>query len=139
MGALTVSKVRDFAGAQNHANLKFPVAASVKIFKGSALGESAGNVRAMVLADPFDGFSIEEVDNTAGAAGDKSCEAKQEGYVWEDVVGVTAHANRGAKVYMSSDNDFTLTVATNTEIGVIALYSGSGTRSLVHYKAQSIV
>ena len=137
MAALTVSVVRDFAGAQLHANLKFPIVAASKVFKGSALGESSGNVRALVAADPFDGFAIEEVDNT-GAAGAKSVEAKQEGYVNEDVVGVTGHADRGASVYMSSDNDFTLTAAANSLVGTLALYSGSGTKSLIHYKAQSI-
>lgn len=105
---------------------ELPVIASDIIFQGAAVGDNAsGYMRPLVAGDPFRGFALEKVDNTAGSAGDKNVKLLREGKVQLSISGL-AITDVGKDVYASDDNTFTLTRSTNTRIGYVYRYVSSG-------------
>lgn len=107
---------------------EYPVIATDIIYEGAAVGENAaGYARPLVAADPFLGFAVSKVDNSAGAAGDENVQVKTRGRVQLAVVGATAiTANDRPAVYASDDNTFTLTATANTKIGYVSRWISSG-------------
>lgn len=105
------------------------------IYEGAAVGDNgSGYARPLVAADPFLGFAFETADNESGAAGDKRCKVRSEGYIEIPVVGATGVDDIGESVYASDDDTFTLTSTSNSLIGTVIDYV-SGTTCKVFYKA----
>ena len=82
----------------------FPVAASQHIYKGALIGvnRSTGHVRHLVAGDLFAGISYEEIDNSAGAGGDKMIRLYTQG----DFVLTVNNASQalvGSPVYATSE------------------------------------
>jgi hypothetical protein len=112
-----------------------PAVATDIVYEGSAVGDNAsGYGRPLVAADPFMGFACADVDNSAGAAGDKKIRVRQKGTVQLTVVGATGPGDVGETVYASDDDTFTLTAGSNTAIGKVARHV-SGTTCMVRFEA----
>ena len=89
---------------------EYPVIAADIIYEGSAVGENgSGYARPLVAADPFLGFCVEEVENSAGAAGAKDVKVLTRGKTRLPIAGLAITANDRPAVYASDDNTFTLT------------------------------
>ena len=119
MAQLTADAQRDYQLGDLE---DLPVDASTTIYAGSAVGLNSGNARQLVAADPFGGFSTEQVDNSAGAAGDKTVNVKSRGKVVLTVAGSPAI---NSAVYASDGATFTTVSTSNTLIGYIKAASGS--------------
>ncbi len=132
MATLAADQTRDYVlGDLNDIG----VVASDIIYEGAAVGENgSGYARPLVAGDPFLGFNIRKVDNSAGAAGDKNARVKARGRIVLDVVGAASVADVNTAVYASDDATFTLTVGSNTAIGKIARWV-SGTKCDVEFEA----
>ena len=103
-----------------------PVIAADIIYEGAAVGDNAsGYMRPLVAGDPFCGFAVEKVDNSAGAAGDKRVLLKTRGRIVLPVTGASSVADRGKPVFASDDDTFTLTQSTNTYIGEVERWISS--------------
>ena len=116
MAALTKDTRRIYKAKQRAGTV--PLKASSTIYEGSAIGDDAsGFGRALVAGDPFMGFAVQ--GDVGGAAdGDEETPVLVEGIIRANIAGIT-EANLGDTVYMSSDNDFTLTAGGNSAIGKI--------------------
>lgn len=107
-------------------------------YEGSFVGGSSGYARGLVAGDTYYGVAMEQSTN-AGSNGDEKVRVCREMYRWYDVTGVTAVTDHDADVYASDDQTLTLTSTSNTKVGKILLYSGTGTRCLVHLKADGLL
>jgi len=138
MTTLAADNPRVFeTGHDNHIN-ELPVIASDIIYLGAAVGENgSGYYRPLVGADPFEGFAVATVDNSAGSAGDKNVKVYQRGVVTLSVTGVTAVTDEGSTVYATDDNTFTLTASGATSIGKIIRFV-SGTTVQVLFEAAPV-
>lgn len=116
---------------------ELPVVASDIIYEGAAVGDSSGNARPLVAADPFQGFADRKADNSTGAAGDINVRVRQKGFIPLPVVGVTGIADEGSTVYASDDDTFTLTATANSTVGKVARFI-SGTTVLVYFEAAAL-
>lgn len=136
MATMAANAARNFVAGDE---TEFPVIADDIIYEGAAVGENAaGYSRPLVAGDPFQGFAVAKVDNTAGSAGDKRVTVRRKGLVRLTVAGAaTVTANDGAKVYASDDNTFTLTATSNSLIGVVSRWDAP-TDCLVHFDADAV-
>lgn len=117
---------------------EIPMVASDIIYEGSAVGDNAsGYARPLVAADPFLGFAEQQVDNSAGVAGAKNIRVRERGKVVAACTGVTGVGDVGTLVYMSDDDTFTLTSASNTLVGKITRFV-SGTTVVIAYKSSAL-
>ena len=108
-----------------------PVIAADIIYQGSAVGLSSGYARPLVAGDSFMGFAIDKVDNSGGSAGDKNVELEKEGELCSVAIGSLVITSVGAPVYMSDDNTFTLTAASNSLIGYVSKFVSAGVGDIV--------
>jgi len=137
MTTLAKAKMRDYEiGNQNG----LPVIATDILYQGAALGDNAsGYVRPLVAGDPFRGFNIEDVDNSTGAAGDKTAKMWQSGKVVLTVVGTSAVTDVDRKVYATDDNTYTVAPAAAASlIGQIVRWI-SGTTCVVAFSDSQAV
>ncbi len=108
----------------------YPVAAAEHIYKGVFVGveRSTGYVRNLTAGDLFAGIAYEEIDNTAGAAGELSARVYTQGDFVLPVRGV-AQALVGGPVF-ASDNEQTVSspVPGASYVGVLVtmISAGSG-------------
>jgi hypothetical protein len=103
------------------------VAASTKIYEGSAVGDNgSGYARCLNAGDPFRGFAERQSDNSSGAAGAKTVRVKTDGKAEITLSGV-AITDVGKDVFMSDDGTFTLTQGSNTRVGYIHRYVSTNT------------
>ena len=86
----------------------------------------SGYARALVAGDTFFGFADENTDNSAGSAGDIRVRCRQKGRIQLTVPSV-AITSVGVAVYASDDGTFTLTVGSNTKIGVVSRFVEANT------------
>jgi hypothetical protein len=114
-----------------------PVIANDIIFEGAAVGKSSGNARPLVAGDVFLGIATRKVDNTGGAAGDKTVRVRKSGYIRLSITGVTAVTDEGSTVYASDDDTFTLASTSNSSIGKIVRWV-STTYAIVKFEAASV-
>lgn len=140
MTNLALNTPRQFQGLDRR--VMFPVS-DVHLYVGAAVMEHtdgyARNV-ATALGD-FLGFMAEEVDNSAGTAGDLEGTLVTSGDVWLTVAsgGTWAATQVGATVYASDSNTFTITASTHPSIGIVkkipaaAIGDASG-KILVHFE-----
>jgi hypothetical protein len=109
-----------------------PVAASVRVYEGSMLGDSAGHVRPLVAGDKFRGHALEERNNTSGSAGDYNCQHLTGRYRLEvALAGTITDVDRA--VYASDDGTLTFAAPGNSYVGVIKRYV-SATTMLVEFR-----
>jgi hypothetical protein len=123
MTTLATDAIRDY---ENDGHNSFPMVAADIIYEGAAVGDNgSGIARPLVAGDPFRGFALRKVDNSAGAEGDKRVEVRHRGLV---VLPITSLAitDVGKDVYASDDNAFTLTQSTNTRIGYVYRWVSTG-------------
>lgn len=102
-----------------------PVKASTEIWKGSAVGLTAGYARMLTAGDVFGGFANEHVNNTVATDGAATINVRQSGRIQLSVTSV-AVTDIGADVYASDGNTFTLTAGANTLIGKVHRFVSSG-------------
>lgn len=123
MTTLAADAPREFYEGDFH---EFPVIASDIIYQGAAIGDNgSGYARPLVAGDPFRGFAESRVDNSTGAAGDKSVRARKRGSI-KLAISSLAITDVGKDVYASDDNTFTLTQSTNTRIGYVESWISTG-------------
>lgn len=117
---------------------ELPVAASLRIFQGAAVGENGtGYARPLNAGDAFCGFAEAEADNRDGANGEIDVQLKRSGRIELDVVGADVTSNDQPPVYASDDGTFTLTASTNSLIGYVVRHIG-GTLCDVAYDASLV-
>jgi hypothetical protein len=93
------------------------VAADVHVHKGALLGlASGGYVRPLSAGDLFVGVAYEEMDNSGGAAGDKSVRIYTLGDFGHALSGASL-SNVGDAVYASADDTLTFTSTSNSYVG----------------------
>lgn len=135
MTTLAVNKKRPYEVDPSPQLNDVPCVATDVVYEGAAVGDNAsGYGRPLVAGDPFMGFSVAEVDNSAGAAGAKNIRVRERGRVQIPVTGVTGVGDHGETVYASDDDTFTLTSGGNSAIGKVARYV-SGTTVIVDFEA----
>ena|SRR3990167_364215 len=114
---------------------EYGVIASDIIFEGAIVGDNASGLeRPLVAGDPFMGIAESKVDNSAGAAADKTVRVRTRGEVVMLVTGSTAITDRGKDVFASDDDTLTLTQSTNTRVGYVKRWI-SGTTCVVVFEA----
>lgn len=124
MPTLAVDAVREYPTGDMD---EYPVIAADIIYEGAAVGENGlGYARPLVAADPFMGFALEQVDNSAGSAGDKRVRVRTRGQVVLAISALAITANDRPPVYASDDNAFTLTATANTKIGWVRRWISTG-------------
>ncbi len=116
---------------------EYPVVATDIIYEGAAVGENgSGYSRPLVAADPFQGFAERKVDNSAGAAGDKTVRVRTRGRVKLAISALAITSNDRVAVYASDDNTFTLTSSGNSKIGWVSRWISTGV-AIVDFEATS--
>lgn len=104
----------------------YPVAASVTIYEGSAIGENgSGYARPLTAADPFLGFAVRGVSGES-AAGTNRVEVKTRGRIQLSISALAVTANDRPAVYASDDGTFTLTASSNSLIGYVSRWVSTG-------------
>jgi hypothetical protein len=99
-----------------------PAAAAAKIYQGALVGRTAaGYGRPLSAGDTAVGFAKDNIDNTNGVDGEKTCELKAKGKVSLFISGITL-GDVGRKVYASDDNTFTLSDDDNSFVGFVARF-----------------
>jgi hypothetical protein len=127
MTTLAVDKLRPRYWSGTPITSEFPVIASDIIYRGAAVGENgSGYARPLVAADPFLGFAESRIDNSAGAAGDKTVFVLQKGFIELPIAALAITANDRPAVYASDDDTFTLTSTSNTLIGYVDRWISTG-------------
>lgn len=124
MTTLAANQERDYRDSLiNH----HPVIASDIIYAGAAVGDNgSGYARPLAGGDPFLGFALEKVDNSAGSAGDLNVEVRRKGIICNLPVTGVVITSVGADVHASDDNTFTLTAGSTTRIGRVVRYVSNG-------------
>jgi len=127
MPALTEDKVLQ---KSDGVELDFPVAASQKIFGGAMVCVNAAGF-ALEGSDTagliFQGIAMNQVDNSAGANGDKSVVLRRRGLVMVTMGTAITQANVGDNVFLVDDQTVDLTANVTNAIfcGIIAKYVSS--------------
>ena len=126
MSQLSADTVQAFEIGSDTTTL--PVKDNVTIYRGSAVGLSAGYARQLVAGDLFGGFAEQKVDNTVTghADGFKNVPVRRRGFV-QLTLATVAVTNIGADVYASDGNTYTLDPAggANSFIGKVHRYISS--------------
>ena len=112
--ALTANREVDHYVDQELRSLQ--LATGAHIYKGAFVGLSSGYARPLAAGDRFVGIAYEEMDNTGGAAGDKSVRLYTLGD-FGHVLSGAAVSNIGSAVYASADNTLTFTASGNSYVG----------------------
>lgn len=124
MTTLAADLLRDFQLGEIE---EYPVIAADIIYQGAAVGENgSGYSRPLVAGDVFQGFALENSDNSAGSAGDKRVKVRTRGLVVLPIASIAITANDRPAVYASDDNAFTLTASTNSLIGYVSRWVSTG-------------
>ncbi|MDP3960290.1 MAG: hypothetical protein Q8Q26_09595 [Pseudorhodobacter sp.] len=106
---------------------EYPVIAADIIYEGAAVGENAaGYSRPLVAADVFQGFALEDADNTAGSAGDQLVKVRSRGRIVLAIAALAITANNRPAVYASDDDTFTLTALGNSLVGYVSRWVSTG-------------
>lgn len=130
-------QVYEIQGDEVHEDL--PVLADTLVEEGDCVSDPSGNgyVQPLDIADTnFAGIALREADNEGGASGDKTVRVRQRGHISIAVVGAAGVGDRGATVYATGPNAFSLTAGANTAIGKVERYV-SGTTCIVAFEADS--
>lgn len=124
MTTLAVDQTRDYSLGDLD---QYPAIAADIIYEGAAVGENgSGYARPLVAGDPFLGFALEQCDNAAGSAGDKTVKVRTRGCITLPISALAITANDRPAVYASDDNAFTLTASGNSLIGYVRRWVSTG-------------
>jgi hypothetical protein len=124
MAQLTANQVNTYDSVPQERNT-LPVNASAEIFKGSAVGLTAGYARQLVAADIFGGFAEQHVLEASGTNGGALVPVLRTGVIQAAITGaVVGDINKA--VYMSDGNTFTYTSSSNTLIGRVIRFESAG-------------
>ena len=124
MTTLSADTLRDYQLGDEE---DYPAIAADIVYKGAAVGENgSGYARPLEAGDPFLGFSIDQVDNAAGSAGDKNVRVKTRGRIVLPIASLAITANDRPAVYASDDDTFTLTATSNSLIGFVSRWVSTG-------------
>lgn len=116
-----------------------PMAVDI-IYRGAMLMHNAAGFLAPAATGAgsfFAGIAEEEVDNSAGSAGDKVCKYKRTGVYLLTSSGL-AQADIGTKVYASDDQTLTTTSTNNVLVGQIVEFV-SATQVWVNLEHNSVI
>lgn len=103
-----------------------PAIAADIIYGGAAAGDNgSGYGRPLVAGDRFLGFAAAQVNNAAGAAGDKTIKLRRRGQIQLAVSGAVI-TDMDQPVYASDDDTFTFTPTGNSFIGFVKRFVSSG-------------
>lgn len=102
-----------------------PVIQADIIYEGAAVGLSNGYARPLNAGDAFQGFCIQNVDNSLGANGDVYVRVKTRGEI-QLAVANAAITDVGKAVYASDDDTFVLTATSNSYVGKIKRFVSTG-------------
>lgn len=122
MSNLSANAVRVFEVGETN---NLPIKASTEIWKGSAVGLTAGYARMLSAGDVFGGFADEHQNNSVATDGAKTINVRTTGLIQLSVTSV-AVTDIGKAVYASDGNTFVLTQSTNTRIGTVHRFVSSG-------------
>lgn len=112
-----------------------PMIANDIIFEGAAVGDNgSGYARPLVAGDKFLGFCAKKADNTSGAQAAIRVQVRDEGKA-ELTLTTVAITDIGKDVYASDDATFTLTVGSNSKVGVVSRYVDA-TTAVVSFAAR---
>ena len=137
MTALAVSRTMEFKQRTDPRGdlVELPVAAATKIYSGAFVGMLAtgyvqpyvGSTVATTLTgfDRLVGVAVEEIDNSAGSAGDKTVRVLISGAIYHAVSGL-AITDVGAPVFASDDNTLTKVALGNVFAGWVERFEASG-------------
>jgi len=102
-----------------------PAVAADIVYEGAMVGDNgAGYGRPLVAGDKFVGHSIDQVDNSGGAAGDKDIKHLTGKYrLVVDLVGLITDV--GQPVYASDDATYTFDPSGNSYVGKISRYESA--------------
>jgi hypothetical protein len=124
MATATANILRDYQLGEIE---DYPAIAADIIYQGSAVGENgSGYSRPLQAGDVFQGFALEQCDNSAGSAGDKTVKVRTRGRVVLAISAIAITANDRPPVYASYDNTFTLTAGSNSLIGYVSRWVSTG-------------
>lgn len=124
MTTLAADTLRDYQLGEIE---EYPAIASDIIYQGAAVGENgSGYSRPLAAGDVFQGFALEQCDNSAGSAGDLRVKVRTRGRVVLPITSIAITANDRPAVYASDDNTFTLTASTNSLIGYVSRWVATG-------------
>lgn len=124
MTTLSADKPRDYQLGELE---EYPVIAADIIYEGAAVGENAsGYSRPLAAGDRFQGFALEHVDNSAGAAGAKRVRVRTRGRLVLPISSIGIASNDRPAVYASDDDTFTLTATSNSLIGFVSSWVSTG-------------
>lgn len=124
MATLAADTLRDFQLGDVE---EYPVIATDIIYEGAAVGENgSGYSRPLAAADVFQGFALEQCDNSTGSAGDKRVKVRTRGRVVLAIASLAITANDRPAVYASDDATFTLTATSNSLIGYVSRWVSTG-------------
>lgn len=116
MTQLSSDLSRDF---ENEGFDSQPVKGGAIIYEGSAVGlDGNGYSRPLEAGDPFAGFCLRKIDNSAGSDGDQYVELIDHGKAYLSASTLT-QADVGSSLYASDGNEFTKTETANSLIGTI--------------------
>ena len=105
---------------------ELPVVADDVIYAGAAVGDNgSGYARPLVAGDKFKGFCEAQADNAGGSAGDINARVRAKGRI-QLSIGSLVVGDLGKLVYASDDNTFTLTAASNSQVGFVYRFVSSG-------------
>ena len=122
MAALTADITTRRLGQPDSIQQPVPVAAAVKVFAGSIVAVKVGYGQPAVESDAgsYAVIAMEQVDNLAGAAGDKTVKTERHGiFALRHETATLAVTDVGVLVYAKDDNLITKTAGTNTPVGRI--------------------
>lgn len=115
---------------------ELPVKASAVIYRGSAVGLTAGYARALNAGDVFVGHAFAAVTGTAADGGAK-VKVRRGRYRLQVTITSIAVTDVGKTVYMSDDATYTLTATSNSPVGKVLRYVTTNT-CIVEFNAPGL-
>lgn len=113
-------------------------AAAVDIAEGAILGDNgSGYARELVAGDLFIGHSMQDVENSAGSDGDMTVQRIRGRYRMEVTITGIAVTNVGAVVYASGRATYTLTMGSNSRVGIVDRYVAANT-AIVEFQTTEV-
>lgn len=124
MATLAVDKARVYEGGDIN---EIPMIAADIIYEGAAVGlvDASGHARPLNAADRFAGFAVEKVDNSAGAAADKTVRLWQSGKVSCAVTGAVI-TDEGQPIYATDDDTFVFSPVAAMFVGFVHRFVSAG-------------
>jgi hypothetical protein len=103
-------------------------AAAVDIAEGTILGDNgSGYARELTAGDLFIGHAMLDCENSAGSAGDQKVQRLRGRYRLEVTITGVSITDVGSVVYASARNTYTLSMGSNSRVGLVERYVAANT------------